>query len=534
MNDVRNLFVVTATDDGSTRVGLVVRCRAGPCLFRERRRKNRSSDGAFVWQRVVEGDAATRVERVTEISSSSNPLAEYQDYLILPNNSIGDDFASAASFAGYEMGIEERWISVDPLVPVSDVKIPVNLSFRVRFQIQVRIGEGILYRELLPQKFYDLLGQMTENDALVALDALRIQATLRKQYPLVDPVGEIETASIRLAAGIANPLLSYNGTSAIEIHRVYVTPLKLIYSGPEVDSPNRILRRYPNHLDHFVRVSFSEEDCHKVMPRPDCQMDIILGRISSVLRDGVTLAGRRYEFLGMSNSQLRDHGCWFFSPIDDGETTTTTTADSIRSWMGDFDEIRVVSKYVARMGQCFSSTITTDECYVRDDEFEEIPDVTVQRKGRADEIYVFTDGVGTISPEVSTRNSKDIFFGRTSVSYLLVCRNYCAEYRSRFAAASKRAVGLSNSLQRMQGRRRRRRTNARRFAQTASATEHEKVHIDAQLRRGLSAGRIHGRFRESTSDSIALVSRSAGQDFSREARHDHRQLETIDKRVKRM
>ena len=33
--------------------------------------------------------------------------------------------------------------------------------------------------------------------------------------------------------------------------------------------------------------------------------------------------------------------------------------DYIRSWMGDFNNIKLPSKYAARMGQCFSTTIQT-------------------------------------------------------------------------------------------------------------------------------------------------------------------------------
>lgn len=43
---------------------------------------------------------------------------------------------------------------------------------------------------------------------------------------------------------------------------------------------------------------------------------------------GIEIAGRLYEFLAFSSSQLREHGCWFFS------SSGNVTPNSIRSWMG--------------------------------------------------------------------------------------------------------------------------------------------------------------------------------------------------------
>lgn len=102
--------------------------------------------------------------------------------------------------------------------------------------------------------------------------------------------------------------------------------------------------------------------------------------------NGIRVGGRHYEFLAFGNSQFRENGAYFFSPTED------MTCEQIRDWMGDFRHIKVVAKYAARLGQCFSTTraiggnidITTIEDVERND-------------------YCFTDGVGKISHVLATQ-----------------------------------------------------------------------------------------------------------------------------------
>ncbi|CAL9774175.1 unnamed protein product [Musa acuminata subsp. burmannicoides] len=62
--------------------------------------------------------------------------------------------------------------------------------------------------------------------------------------------------------------------------------------------------------------------------------------------------------------------------------------------MGKFSKIRNVAKYAARLGQSFGSS--TETMYVDGHEIECIPDV--KREG-----YVFSDGIGKISPKFARK-----------------------------------------------------------------------------------------------------------------------------------
>ena len=52
--------------------------------------------------------------------------------------------------------------------------------------------------------------------------------------------------------------------------------------------------------------------------------------------------------------QVREQAAWFWAAPEGGPT-----ADGIRAWMGNLGSIRCVAKYIARMGQCFSTTYDT-------------------------------------------------------------------------------------------------------------------------------------------------------------------------------
>ena len=42
---------------------------------------------------------------------------------------------------------------------------------------------------------------------------------------------------------------------------------------------------------------------------------VIHPRITNELGKGVHIAGRHYDFLAWSSSQLRDHGCYLYAPV---------------------------------------------------------------------------------------------------------------------------------------------------------------------------------------------------------------------------
>jgi RNA-dependent RNA polymerase len=118
-------------------------------------------------------------------------------------------------------------------------------------------------------------------------------------------------------------------------------------------------------------------------------MSEIYNQIYNVLISGIMFEKYTLSFLAVSASQMRDHGCWLYSGIDD----TMITASKIRDWMGDFKAIRCIGKFAARLGQSLSSSIET----IHTNDFKIIDDVTVRNIDDNNIEYCFTDGIGKIS-----------------------------------------------------------------------------------------------------------------------------------------
>ena len=109
------------------------------------------------------------------------------------------------------------------------------------------------------------------------------------------------------------------------------TPTREIYFPQEVMEKNRVLRDF--HQLDFICLQIRDEDFSRLAGHAGNIEEILL-RLKRLLKNGLRIGGKKYEFLGSSNSQLRSHSCWFVCP------TAEHNANSIRQWMGDFSQIR--------------------------------------------------------------------------------------------------------------------------------------------------------------------------------------------------
>ena len=89
------------------------------------------------------------------------------------------------------------------------------------------------------------------------------------------------------------------------------------------------------------------------------------------------------------------------------------TAKAIQTWMGDFSAERIVGKYAARMGLCFSTT--REVCEV---DIEEIRDI---KHGR----HTFTDGVGECSAELAAKAAQALGKGDSAPSAIQIRLGGC-------------------------------------------------------------------------------------------------------------
>ena len=160
--------------------------------------------------------------------------------------------------------------------------------------------------------------------------------------------------------------------------------------GPELEARNRVLRKYPNHTDHFVRVQFGEEDGGDIRFDPKWSNDMVYLRFKEVMDNGISIGGRRYGFFAFSHSSLRSHSTWFSAPFF--HNGTRQSYNTMISGLGDFSKIRVVARCAARIGQAFSETP-----YAVPMRENRITHRYIADRKSPDGSRVFSDGVGTLS-----------------------------------------------------------------------------------------------------------------------------------------
>jgi RNA-dependent RNA polymerase len=88
---------------------------------------------------------------------------------------------------------------------------------------------------------------------------------------------------------------------------VQVTSAKVYFYGPEINVSNRVVRHFCADIDNFLRVSFVDEDFEKLHSvdlssrsssrNNDARRTSLYNRVLSVLSNGISIGGKRFEFL---------------------------------------------------------------------------------------------------------------------------------------------------------------------------------------------------------------------------------------------
>ena len=285
----------------------------------------------------------------------------------------------------------------------------VELDFEVAFQVEkavrdllVDFGEILAIREAVGdlvrsegvqgtveilRSFYSILREAAWDIRSKDIPALFLRAT--REY--VPGAGGF--------AGYERPFLCYH---------VSVTPTTMKFNGPFPEQSNRVLRRYSDHHSCFIRVSLEEETRLKL--RFDRDVDgatFVKRRYGTILREaGLKVGGRRYRFLAYSQSALKGHAVWFMRQFEIQGGVLVDPPFIINS-LGDFDSaadpelIYCPGRYAARISQAFTST--DSGVSVKLDEIQKAPDIEVFKVpgNPSSGKWNFTDGVGTISPELA-------------------------------------------------------------------------------------------------------------------------------------
>ena len=249
-----------------------------------------------------------------------------------------------------------------------------NMPFELRYPLEVCISQGLLVEHNLTPKFFQTLQEMDLNRGRLALEYVADQ---RKR--IWDPMAIFDDEEACQYSPQAVVQRQYYLT-----RRVTVTPTTVIMGQPAPEVTNRVLRNFQAIQGRFIRVQFTAEVPEgRINSSAETEAnDDLYKRVYRTLHAGIRIGNRLYEFLAFGNSQIRECGAYFFCPAGQD------TCHSIRASLGSFGHIRIVAKYAARIGQCFSTTtpfrgISKPNRIMIED---------IKNNG-----YCFTDGVGKIS-----------------------------------------------------------------------------------------------------------------------------------------
>jgi RNA-dependent RNA polymerase len=278
-----------------------------------------------------------------------------------------------------------------------------GISFQVLYLVNALMHSGIMNRHQLTAEFFGLLNGECDSVNVAALTKL-----FGGKFQVFDVCQKLRDAQDWAARKPKHLRLlsSGKGDYNAEVWRLVITPTRAYCMPPQLERSNRVLRRYHQVADRFLRVTFMDEGMQRLstsamnfcaaqivkdmMPNSFQQKTTIYKRVQTILTNGFRMCGRKYSFLAFSSNQLRNRSAWFFA--EDG----TTTIASIREWMGQFPS-KNVAKHTARMGLCFTSTYPT--VMIQPEEMEFIEDVNHNE-------YNFSDGIGKITPKLALEVAK--------------------------------------------------------------------------------------------------------------------------------
>lgn len=255
----------------------------------------------------------------------------------------------------------------------------IHLPYNIMYQLEVCISQGYLREPNLDHIFALKLQALDHETGIPGMTQSLLEhiAGLKKHFS-----NPMDIFKYQHEVKVSKPTApSY----CITLQSATVTPTTIYFNTPATEMSNRVLRKYNQYDRHFLRVKFRDENhLGRARAYGDGTDDAMFQRFERILKQGITVGGRTFEFLAYGNSQLRENGAYFFAP------TQELSAEELRQQIGSFAEIKVVAKYAARLGQAFSSTRTSWNKV----DIVNIPDI--ERNG-----YCFSDGVGKMSSFVA-------------------------------------------------------------------------------------------------------------------------------------
>lgn len=278
--------------------------------------------------------------------------------------------------------------------PTKRIEVEANISrmsFEVQYMMEHAFNLKILREYNVEPDFFKKMQQLPAQVCCLFLTLL--SAPQQRVYNPDTVINQIYSST--------KDLINYQSNIPEDhafLRKVIVTPTSIYPLQPTIEPMNHIQYHFREHVDRFLFVQFTDEDLEPILPpnnddEKSTQNLKLYDRIYQMLRRGIRIAGRMYDFLGTSIEDLRSHQCWFFA-----RTENLERAD-ILAWMGNFREIKKVSTFTICSGQGFFPRLTDLTLNAQD--IEEIEDYEYNG-------YNFTRDCGKMSPQIAREIAKQL------------------------------------------------------------------------------------------------------------------------------
>ena len=182
---------------------------------------------------------------------------------------------------------------------------PQSLPFDVRFQFQRLAYNGYLS----PYRTVQLFDKLLPYARVIKCDDYAVAITqLQRRLPYRGPDADagdfslesmVETIlnSAKRSSRESSQVTPATQEHLVLVHKVIVTPAGINLAGPHFEVKNRVLRKYSNFSNHFLSVSFLDEDGELLRhdPHKSSSDRIFYERFLGILEGSITIAGRPFE-----------------------------------------------------------------------------------------------------------------------------------------------------------------------------------------------------------------------------------------------
>ncbi|GMT30740.1 hypothetical protein PFISCL1PPCAC_22037 [Pristionchus fissidentatus] len=326
----------------------------------------------------------------------------------------------------------------EPLRKKSGEAVPKcnNVSpeqFALRYIIEAMLSRGAKVKDQLLvnveiwARFLDIVCGQYKRDAqktLLVMESVinRIDETsfppvsifrlMREEFVKYEETKKLNDAQIGLDARQAD----MDREGYVKVRKIVITPTRVVYIAPEQIMGNRILRKHYKTGTEILRVTFRDDDTQP-MRTVTTGEKLTEKTVSIPLTNGIVVGGRNFRYLGSSNSQMRDNGCYFVYDrkqvkMDANDVVKASEiVNRIRRQMGRLDELTNVAKFMARMGQCFTQSRAVNTglpLHTSNFAFDITGGNSAEFEGDELEMYTYSDGVGQMSLEYIKKIAKDL------------------------------------------------------------------------------------------------------------------------------